>query len=127
MIKNLATILMLFCCITLQAQNDSTRVELNEVTISSFLQRTSNVGGNISYEEIQRGNYGQEPSNLFDKMPSIISLNDNGTEFGYGYYRIRGLDQTRINVSILKEMGLLRVSSYIRYNSFTLCTFVIGW
>lgn len=100
MIKNLATILMLFCCITLQAQNDSTRVELNEVTISSFLQRTSNVGGNISYEEIQRGNYGQEPSNLFDKMPSIISLNDNGTEFGYGYYRIRGLDQTRINVSI---------------------------
>ena len=34
------------------------------------------------------------------KNPSIISLNDNGTEFGYGYFRIRGLDQTRINVMI---------------------------
>ena len=33
-------------------------------------------------------------------MPSIYSTNDNGTEFGYGYFRIRGLDQTRINVTL---------------------------
>jgi iron complex outermembrane receptor protein len=45
-------------------------------------------------------NYGQEPSNLFGKIPSIFSTNDNGTEFGYGYFRIRGLDQTRINVML---------------------------
>ena len=27
-------------------------------------------------------------------------MSDNGTEFGYGYFRIRGLDQTRINVTL---------------------------
>ena len=27
-------------------------------------------------------------------------MDDNGTEFGYGYFRIRGLDQTRINVTM---------------------------
>jgi iron complex outermembrane receptor protein len=55
---------------------------------------------NITAEDLVRVNVGQEPSFVFKSMPSIYSRADNGTEFGYGYYYIRGLDQTRINVTL---------------------------
>lgn len=84
----------------LAQDSDTTTVALDEIVVSSFYQSSSIVSAVISEKDIARSNYGQEPSNLFSKMPSIISLNDNGTEFGYGYYRIRGLDQTRINVTL---------------------------
>ena len=81
-------------------QVDTTIVALDEIVVSSFYQSSSIASVVIDVDDIVRTNYGQEPSNVFSKMPSIISLNDNGTEFGYGYYRIRGLDQTRINVTL---------------------------
>lgn len=81
-------------------QVDTTMVALDEIVVSSFYQSSSVASVVIDVDDIARTNYGQEPSNVFSKMPSIISLNDNGTEFGYGYYRIRGLDQTRINVTL---------------------------
>jgi iron complex outermembrane receptor protein len=81
-------------------QVDTTMVALDEIVVSSFYQSSSVASVVIDVDDIVRTNYGQEPSNVFSKMPSIISLNDNGTEFGYGYYRIRGLDQTRINVTL---------------------------
>ena len=79
---------------------DTTVVALDEIVVSSFYQSSSTVSSIMGPKEIARVNYGQEPSHLFSKMPSIVSMNDNGTEFGYGYYRIRGLDQTRINVTL---------------------------
>ncbi len=79
---------------------DTTIVSLDEIVVSSFYSNSTTVSSVVKITDIVRTNYGQEPSNIFSKMPSIISLNDNGTEFGYGYYRIRGLDQTRINVSL---------------------------
>ena len=82
------------------AQTDTTVVQLDEITVSSFYSQSLSVANVIDTEELVSSNYGQEPSNYFTKMPSIISINDNGTEFGYGYFRIRGLDQTRINVTL---------------------------
>ena len=81
-------------------ETDTTIVQLNDVVVNSFYQKNNTIGGSLSRKELNQKNYGQEPSNLFSKMPSIIALNDNGTEFGYGYFRIRGLDQTRINVTL---------------------------
>lgn len=98
--KRIVFMILFLSCTIAQAQNDTTRVDLDEIVVSTFIQRTSNVGGDVGFERLQTSNYGQEPANIFDKMPSVISLNDNGTEFGYGYFRIRGLDQTRINVSL---------------------------
>ena len=78
--------------------NDS--VNLNEVTVTSLYRNNVNVGYLINNQTLISENYGQEPSHLFASMPNIFSMNDNGTEFGYGYFRIRGLDQTRINVTL---------------------------
>lgn len=78
--------------------NDS--VNLNEVTVTSLYRNNVNIGYLINNQTLISENYGQEPSHLFASMPNIFSMNDNGTEFGYGYFRIRGLDQTRINVTL---------------------------
>jgi iron complex outermembrane recepter protein len=39
-------------------------------------------------------------NNMFDLVPSMITTSDAGTGIGYSYMRIRGIDQTRINVTI---------------------------
>lgn len=93
-------ILTVICAASFAQELDTTLVSLDEIVISSFYQSSSTSSSVVSSNDISKINYGQEPSHVFSKMPSIVSLNDNGTEYGYGYYRIRGLDQTRINVSL---------------------------
>ncbi len=74
---------------------------LDEFTVTSFYRSsTPMLGSSVDSKTLVANNYGQEPSWLFAKMPSIFAFSDNGTEFGYGYFRIRGLDQTRINVTL---------------------------
>ena len=69
---------------TMSAQTDTTMVNLDEIVVSSFYSTTISAGDVIVTDELISKNYGQEPSNYFTKMPGIISMNDNGTEFGYG-------------------------------------------
>lgn len=73
---------------------------LGEASVVSFYRNSINPGSLLRSQRLREENYGQEPSHLFRKLPSIFSMSDNGTEFGYGYFRIRGLDQTRINVTL---------------------------
>ena len=75
-------------------------INLNEVTVSGLYRNSVNVSHLIDSKDLVSQNYGQEPSHVFAFMPSIFSMNDNGTDFGYGYFRIRGLDQIRINVTL---------------------------
>lgn len=99
--KILFAILAFFAMVPMFGQTpDTTRVNLDEIVVASFYSASLSVANVLDTDELVESNYGQEPSNYFAKMPSIIALNDNGTEFGYGYFRIRGLDQTRINVTL---------------------------
>lgn len=100
--KLFLSLIAVFTCVLAIAQPESVQDTLNidEVVVASFYSPTSVVTNVITAEELKSNNYGQEPSNYFIKSPSVIALNDNGTEFGYGYFRIRGLDQTRINVTL---------------------------
>lgn len=95
--KNILTVLMLFLTSVAIAQVDSVVIE--EVSVVSFYRNNIDNSGLIDEEELV-SQYGQDPSHMFTSMPSIISQADNGTDFGYGYFRIRGLDQTRINVTL---------------------------
>lgn len=73
---------------------------IDELTVTSFYRSATTAGSTLDSKDIQSSNYGQEPSWLMSRMPSIFSFSDNGTEFGYGYFRIRGLDQTRVNATL---------------------------
>ena len=103
MMKKIFSIIGLLFMLTVNAfaNTDSLHVEqLDSVSVVSFYRNNVNVGSLVNHKAIVAENHGQEPSHLFKNMPGIFSMSDNGTEFGYGYFRIRGLDQTRINVTL---------------------------
>jgi iron complex outermembrane receptor protein len=59
----------------------------------------------ISYSQadsslIRLLDYGAEPSIMLQRFPGITYESDNGTGIGYSYFRFRGLDQSRINITI---------------------------
>lgn len=54
----------------------------------------------ITKEELQRKNLGQDVPYLLDDLPSVVVTSDAGTGIGYTGVRIRGIDPTRINVTI---------------------------
>lgn len=81
--------------------NDTIKnLTLDEVTVTSMYRSNTTDMDELKADVINHINVGQEPSHMFKTMPSIYARSDNGTEFGYGYYYIRGLDQTRINVTL---------------------------
>lgn len=96
--KFLVTFIFALLYVMANAQVDT--LSINEITVVSFYRNSVDAGSVVEKDDLVRDNYGQEPSHLFAEMPSIISLSDNGTDFGYGYFRIRGLDQTRVNVTM---------------------------
>ena len=92
--------MLAFSILTMNAQINDT-ITLNEVSITSFYQ-TQNVESvnTLDTKTLTQINIGQEPSYMIKSLPSIFSFSDNGTEFGYGYFRLRGLDQTRVNATL---------------------------
>src|SRR5688500_12542391 len=55
---------------------------------------------NISKENIESQNFGQDVPFLLNWTPSVVTTSDAGTGIGYTGIRIRGSDATRINVTI---------------------------
>lgn len=55
---------------------------------------------NINKADIQQNIGNGSINNLLEMVPSMITTSDAGTGIGYTYMRIRGIDQTRINVTI---------------------------
>ncbi len=55
---------------------------------------------NIRAKEIELKSTGQEPSFLLSETPSITNYSDAGSAQGYSYFRLRGIDQTRINITL---------------------------
>jgi iron complex outermembrane recepter protein len=55
---------------------------------------------NIIAQDLKAKAIGQEPSFLFSETPSITNYSDAGHAYGYSYFRLRGIDQTRINITL---------------------------
>ncbi len=55
---------------------------------------------NVQREDIEPLNLGQDLPILLDQTPSLVSTTDAGAGVGYTGLRIRGSDQTRINVTL---------------------------
>lgn len=55
---------------------------------------------NLSKKEIEANNQGLDIPYLLKKIPGLVETSDAGTGIGYTSMRIRGSDQTRINVTI---------------------------
>lgn len=77
-------------------------VKIDEVTVVSSYsasRTTPFTFKNLKSEEISLRSMNSEPAVLLGSTPSITFYSDNGTGLGYIYYRLRGIDQTRINAT----------------------------
>jgi len=55
---------------------------------------------NIEKQNISLKAQNSEPAVLLSSTPSVTFYSDNGIGLGYIYYRLRGIDQSRINVTL---------------------------
>ena len=54
----------------------------------------------LSRDEIRETYAGQEMPLLLQSLPSVTATSDAGSASGYTYFRLRGLDQTRVNITL---------------------------
>lgn len=86
----------------LKAQDNETPIELREIVVKA-VRITDSVPmaySEISKKQIEKVNLGQDIPILMNFTPSLVSTTYDGTGVGYTDYRIRGIDNSRINVTI---------------------------
>lgn len=86
-----------------ETQKDTTKVnQLDEVLVSAVRVTTQTpvTFSNISKEELQKRNLGQDIPILLNFLPSVVTTSDAGNGFGYSGIRVRGSDASRVNVTV---------------------------
>jgi iron complex outermembrane recepter protein len=91
-----------------QARPDSARADSAARRIEGVTVQAIRAGNTapiaqktIEREAITQRHFGQDvPMLLMNAAPSLIAHTETGTQWGYSYLRLRGLDQTRINITI---------------------------
>ncbi|MFL0353434.1 TonB-dependent receptor [Xanthomarina sp. GH4-25] len=101
-------VFLLFLCISFSAysqekQQDSTQLEtLNEVLVKAVrVDATSPIThSNITKEQLQKRNLGQDVPILLNYLPSVVTTSDAGAGVGYTGIRVRGVNAQSTNVTI---------------------------
>ena len=88
-----------------QQENDTLRklVEtLDEVLVQSIRVNADSpvTHSDISKEELEKRNLGQDIPYLLNYLPSVVTTSDAGAGIGYTYIRVRGSDASRVNVTL---------------------------
>ncbi|MDU1892952.1 MAG: TonB-dependent receptor [Dysgonomonas sp.] len=88
-------------CVDGQSQNIVDTLKLQEVVVTYQANKTTPVTyQNIELGELKVKSVGQEPSFILSETPSITVYSDAGSTQSYSYFRMRGIDQTRINITL---------------------------
>ena len=73
---------------------------LDEVVVNAPVAQVTNNHVQLSNEQLNRSNTGQNLPYLLSSTPALIATSDDGLGVGYTYFRIRGTDHTRINMTV---------------------------
>lgn len=99
----LSFVLLFILFITKTAAQDSlssdTAYRLNEIVIYSANEFQPATHVDLDDSVVFVKSTGQEASSIFSETPSVSIYSDAGTTQGYSYIRMRGIDQTRINIT----------------------------
>ena len=107
--KYLQIVLLVSTPILAQDVNNSKNLDsltniliLEEVTVSAIKAKNDTPVSfvNLSKENIEKTNLAQDIPILLKNTPSVVTHSDAGAGIGYSSIRIRGSDQTRVNVTI---------------------------
>ena len=97
-------LLSFFITLELNAQNTNVLDSLNklsEVTVIYQAEKLTPITfQNFTNHDLKIKSVGQEPSFILSETPSITNYSDAGNSQGYSYFRLRGIDQTRINMTV---------------------------
>ncbi len=73
---------------------------VDEINVVARIQQPTDNHTNLSGKEINATNTGQNLPYLLQQTPSLIATSDDGLGIGYTYFRVRGTDHTRINMTV---------------------------
>ncbi len=80
--------------------NDTTYLQPVEVQAIRAADKAPFAKTNLSKKEIEKNNLGQDLPFVLNQTPAAVVNSDAGTGVGYTGIRIRGIDATRINVTL---------------------------
>jgi iron complex outermembrane receptor protein len=73
---------------------------LREVQVTARIEQPTGTYTEINGTDLNRTNTGQNLPFLLNMTPSLVATSDDGLGVGYTYFRIRGTDHTRINMTV---------------------------
>jgi iron complex outermembrane receptor protein len=84
-----------------RARRDTIRT-LETVTVSAIraLDQAPISAKTLDADELERRSFGQDVPLLLQGTPSFTAYSETGNYWGYSYIRMRGIDQSRINLTI---------------------------
>jgi iron complex outermembrane receptor protein len=96
------SLIVLAPLLSLRAQDAPDSIRLQTVVIQATRAGANHPvpHTNINAATLQKRNQGQDVPFLLSSVPSLVETSDAGAGIGYTALRIRGSDQTRINVTI---------------------------
>ena len=74
--------------------------QLDEVVVNAPVAQVTNNHVALSHEQLNQTNTGQNLPFLLSTTPGLVATSDDGLGVGYTYFRIRGTDHTRINMTL---------------------------
>ncbi len=85
-----------------QVKDSISTISLNEVNVQGIRVSSDSpiTYTNLSKEDLKTRNLGQDIPVLLNFLPSVVTSSDAGNGIGYTNLRVRGIDATRINVTI---------------------------
>lgn len=98
------TLLVISGHLSAQWRNDTLTIEgraIDEIAVTApRVQQTTATHSNLVRDDLQRENIGQNLPLLLSTIPALLVTTDDGLGVGYTYFRIRGTDHTRINMTV---------------------------
>jgi iron complex outermembrane receptor protein len=87
---------------SVRSARDSAAQRLEQVTVTAIRGGgTAPISAKtISRDEIESSYFGQDVPLVLQSAPSVTSYAETGTYWGYSYIRLRGIDQSRINLTL---------------------------
>ena len=74
--------------------------QLGEVVVNAPVAQVTNNKIVLDQAELNQDNTGQNLPYLLSRVPALVATSDDGLGVGYTYFRIRGTDHTRINMTV---------------------------
>lgn len=100
--KNILLTVLSLITLSLSAQDTLKTLKLTEIEVTGVRtdSKTPISQKTLTKDDINKNYQGQEMSFILDKTPSVSFQSDGGQPQGYTTFRLRGIDQTRINMTL---------------------------